>query len=65
MAAWLALVMVLLLVKPKGGLLAEALRLLADLLRLLRRLAADASVKRAGFGFASGCSRPTWRSRST
>jgi uncharacterized membrane protein YkvA (DUF1232 family) len=45
-AAWLALVTVLLLVKPKGSLLAEALRLLPDVLRLLRRLATDPSVPR-------------------
>jgi uncharacterized membrane protein YkvA (DUF1232 family) len=45
-AAWLGLVTVLLAVKPKGGLLTEALRLLPDLLRLLRRLAADPSVPR-------------------
>jgi uncharacterized membrane protein YkvA (DUF1232 family) len=37
----------LLVARPKGKLLGEALRLLPDLLRLLRRLAADASVPRA------------------
>jgi uncharacterized membrane protein YkvA (DUF1232 family) len=37
----------LLVVRPKGRLLGEALRLLPDLLRLLRRLAGDASVPRA------------------
>lgn len=45
-AAWLALVTALLLVKPERSLLAAALRLLPDLLRLLRRLAADPSMPR-------------------
>jgi len=44
--AWLALVVVLLAARPKGSLLREALRLLPDLIRLLRRLAADASLPR-------------------
>jgi uncharacterized membrane protein YkvA (DUF1232 family) len=39
--AWLLLVAALAVGRPKGGLLTEALRLLPDLLRLLRRLAAD------------------------
>jgi uncharacterized membrane protein YkvA (DUF1232 family) len=37
----------LLVARPKGNLLGEALRLLPDLLRLLRRLASDRSVPRA------------------
>jgi uncharacterized membrane protein YkvA (DUF1232 family) len=37
----------LLLARPKGNLLGEALRLLPDLLRLLRRLAGDAGMPRA------------------
>jgi uncharacterized membrane protein YkvA (DUF1232 family) len=37
----------LLVTRPKGNLLGETLRLLPDLLRLLRRLAGDASVPRA------------------
>jgi uncharacterized membrane protein YkvA (DUF1232 family) len=37
----------LLVARPKGTLLGEALRLLPDLLRLLRRLAGDAGVPRA------------------
>jgi uncharacterized membrane protein YkvA (DUF1232 family) len=37
----------LLVTRPSGNLLGEALRLLPDLLRLLRRLAADPSVPRA------------------
>jgi uncharacterized membrane protein YkvA (DUF1232 family) len=45
--AYLALVAALLVARPKGNLLGEAMRLLPDLLRLLRRLAADANVPRA------------------
>jgi uncharacterized membrane protein YkvA (DUF1232 family) len=44
--AWAALVVTLLIAKPKGSLLGEAVRLLPDLLRLLRRLAADRSLPR-------------------
>jgi uncharacterized membrane protein YkvA (DUF1232 family) len=44
--AWLALLIALALARPKGGLLTEALRLLPDLLRLLRRLATDPTVPR-------------------
>jgi uncharacterized membrane protein YkvA (DUF1232 family) len=44
--AWLALVAVLLAAKPRGPVLTEALRLLPDLVRLLRRLAADATLPR-------------------
>ncbi|MHA6631946.1 YkvA family protein [Pseudonocardia sichuanensis] len=43
---WLALVLVLLRVRPAGGLLREALRLLPDVLRLVRRLAADETLPR-------------------
>jgi uncharacterized membrane protein YkvA (DUF1232 family) len=43
---WLALVVSLLLVGPRGGLLREALRLLPDVLRLIRRLAADKTLPR-------------------
>ena len=45
-AAWLAMVVALVLIRPKGALLAEAIRLLPDLLRLLRRLAADPALPR-------------------
>jgi uncharacterized membrane protein YkvA (DUF1232 family) len=45
--AYLALVAALLVARPKGNLLGEAMRLLPDLLRLLRRLAADTNVPRA------------------
>ncbi|WIY00788.1 YkvA family protein [Amycolatopsis mongoliensis] len=44
--AWLALVVALVLVRPRGGLLREALRLLPDVLRLIRRLAGDETLPR-------------------
>ena len=44
--SWLVLVVALLVVRPRGNLLNEALRLLPDLLRLIRRLAADKSLPR-------------------
>jgi uncharacterized membrane protein YkvA (DUF1232 family) len=43
---WAALVIALLVTKPDRGQLTEALRLLPDLLRLLRRLAGDRSLPR-------------------
>jgi uncharacterized membrane protein YkvA (DUF1232 family) len=45
--AYLALLVALLVARPKGNLLGEAMRLLPDLLRLLRRLAADSNVPQA------------------
>ncbi|MET8158894.1 DUF1232 domain-containing protein [Sphaerisporangium sp. NPDC005289] len=45
-AAWLVLIGALALVRPRGGLLREALRLLPDVLRLVRRLAADPDLPR-------------------
>jgi uncharacterized membrane protein YkvA (DUF1232 family) len=45
-AAWLALVVALLVSRPRGGLLKEAVRLLPDTLRLLRGLATDRSLPR-------------------
>lgn len=45
-ATYLALLAALLVARPKGNQLGEALRLLPDLLRLLRRLAADSDVPR-------------------
>jgi uncharacterized membrane protein YkvA (DUF1232 family) len=42
--AYLVLLGALLKARPKGNLLAEALRLLPDLVRLLRRLACDRAV---------------------
>ena len=44
--AWLALIVALVVARPKGALLKEALRLLPDTLRLLRRLAADRNLPR-------------------
>lgn len=44
--AWLVLVIVLAIARPRGGLLREALRLLPDVLRLVRRLAADKTLPR-------------------
>jgi uncharacterized membrane protein YkvA (DUF1232 family) len=44
--AWLALIAGLVIARPRGGRLREALRLLPDLLRLLPRLAADRSLPR-------------------
>ncbi|MFG3551503.1 YkvA family protein [Streptomyces sp. NPDC047725] len=46
LATWLALVIALLVVRPKGALLGEAVRLLPDLTRLLRGLAADKTLPR-------------------
>jgi uncharacterized membrane protein YkvA (DUF1232 family) len=46
LASYLLLVGALLAVRPKGSLLGEVLRLLPDLLRLVRRLAADATLPR-------------------
>ena len=44
--AWLALLAALIIARPRGGLLREALRLLPDLMRLLPRLAGDRSLPR-------------------
>ncbi|MFF4829984.1 YkvA family protein [Streptomyces sp. NPDC001312] len=44
LAAWVALLIALLVIRPKGALLSEAMRLLPDLVRLLRRLAADKTL---------------------
>ena len=45
-ACWLALLVTLLIVRPRGPLLREAIRILPDLLRLLTRLARDATLPR-------------------
>ena len=45
-ASWGVLVIGLLLVRPRGRLLAEAVRILPDVLRLLRRLATDPTMPR-------------------
>ncbi|MEV4726895.1 YkvA family protein [Micromonospora humida] len=44
--SWVALLVGLLIVRPQGPLLTEALRILPDLVRLLRRLAGDATLPR-------------------
>ncbi|MDT5080013.1 MAG: hypothetical protein QOJ80_4650 [Mycobacterium sp.] len=44
--AWLALVIALAILRPRGGLLREALRVLPDVLRLVRRLAAEKTLPR-------------------
>ncbi|MEV0830606.1 YkvA family protein [Nonomuraea rubra] len=46
LVAWLVLIATLAIVRPRGGLLREALRLLPDVLRLVRRLAADPELPR-------------------
>jgi len=46
LVAWLALIVVLAVTRPRGNLLREAIRLLPDVLRLVRRLAADTSLPR-------------------
>ena len=45
-SAWGALALFMVLVRPKGSLLQESLRLLPDTLRLLKRLAADSTLPR-------------------
>ncbi|MBZ4324069.1 hypothetical protein [Streptomyces huiliensis] len=60
---WLVLLIALVVVRPKGALLGEALRLLPDLLRLLRRLAADKSLPR-GVRMRLAGLMSTWRCQS-
>ena len=45
--AWVALIVALLIARPRGARWREALRLLPDLLRLLPRLAADPALPRS------------------
>lgn len=46
-ACWLALIIALVVaVRPKGALLREAMRILPDLLRLVKRLATDSTLPR-------------------
>jgi uncharacterized membrane protein YkvA (DUF1232 family) len=42
--AWVALLVALAIMRPPGGLLRDAVRILPDVLRLIRRLAADKSL---------------------
>jgi hypothetical protein len=44
--AWLILVIALVVVRPRGGMLREAMRLLPDVIRLIHRLAADRTLPR-------------------
>ncbi len=44
--AWLILVIALAVVRPRGGMLREAMRLLPDVIRLIHRLAADKTLPR-------------------
>jgi uncharacterized membrane protein YkvA (DUF1232 family) len=44
--AWVTLVIAVVVVRPRGGQLREAMRLLPDVLRLVRRLGADRSLPR-------------------
>lgn len=44
--AWLILVIALAVVRPRGGMLREAMRLLPDVIRLIHRLAADTTLPR-------------------
>ncbi|WP_066900922.1 YkvA family protein [Mycolicibacterium houstonense] len=46
LVSWLILVVALLVMRPRGNLLTEALRLLPDLVRLIRRLASDKTLPR-------------------
>jgi uncharacterized membrane protein YkvA (DUF1232 family) len=46
LVTWLALIATLAIMRPRGGLLREALRLLPDVLRLVRRLATDPLLPR-------------------
>jgi uncharacterized membrane protein YkvA (DUF1232 family) len=46
LVSWLALVVALMLVRPKGNVLREALRILPDLIRLLKNLATDRTQPR-------------------
>lgn len=46
LVAWVVLVITLLIVRPKGSMLKEGLRILPDTVRLLRGIAADRAVSR-------------------
>ena len=43
---WLALIVALIMIRPKGNLLREALRILPDLVRLLKNLSTDSTLPR-------------------
>jgi uncharacterized membrane protein YkvA (DUF1232 family) len=44
--SWLAMVVALVIIRPKGNLLRESLRILPDLIRLLRKLTTDQTQPR-------------------
>jgi uncharacterized membrane protein YkvA (DUF1232 family) len=44
--SWLAMVVALVIIRPKGNLLRESLRILPDLIRLLKKLATDQTQPR-------------------
>ena len=44
--SWLAMVLALVIIRPKGNLLRESLRILPDLIRLLKNLATDPTLPR-------------------
>ena len=46
LVSWLALIVALLVIRPKGNLLRESLRILPDLIRLLTNLATDSALPR-------------------
>lgn len=45
-ASWLALIVALVVIRPKGNLLRESLRILPDLVRLLKNLTTDSTLPR-------------------
>jgi len=61
--SWLALVIALAIRRPKGNLMKESLRLLPDLLRLLRRLTTNRDLP-TGSASESPCCSSTWLCRS-
>jgi len=44
--SWLAMVVALVIIRPKGNLLRESLRILPDLIRLLKKLTTDPTLSR-------------------
>ena len=44
LVSWLALIVALVIIRPKGNLLRESLRILPDLIRLLKNLATDSTL---------------------
>lgn len=46
LVVWVALIVALVILRPRDGMLREALRLLPDVLRLIRRLAGDKTLPR-------------------